>query len=255
MGIFSKSSKFEYKLIPSTPEQTAARSYLEGLYQQDIVHPEQQVAELSDSERAIQGQVGSYLTGSQGNYDTASSYFQDVLSDEYNPEESRYYQGLRSQIDRQKGEAQAGVRRTAQKAGSARSTPYLGIEAQTGQRYDEAKDVALGGLLQDERQFKAQAGQSLSNLDSQRVSQLGAADQIASKEREIEQMKFNAAYQKIINDLLAPYQYQANIASALLNEVRYQGVQSGGGMTDLGFVTSAAIQGFEGAAKAKMAAG
>ena len=31
---------------------------------------------------------------------------------------------------------------------------------------------------------------------------------------------------------MAPYTYQANIASALLNEQRYAGVQTGGGPTD-----------------------
>ena len=239
MGLFTKDKKLKFAAIPSTPGQDQARSYLTSLFGQNMDFPEMEVADLSGTEQDIQGQIRKYLSGSQGDYDTARGYFNDVLTDKYDPATSQYYQGIRGQIDTQKGEAQAQVRRTAQKAGSARSTPFMGIEARTGQEYDNQKDVVLGNLLQQERDRKAQASMGLSQLRGQEISQLSAADQVASKEREIQQQKFQAAYQKILQDLLAPYTYNAQIASTLLNEQRYAGYTTGGGMTDAGFYLNA----------------
>ena len=235
MGLFTKDKKLEFEKIPSAPEQDQARNYLQGLYTNNLNYPEMGVAELSDSERSVQDQIKQYLTGSQGDYALSRQYFTDVLNDNYDPATSQYYAGVRGQLDTQKAEAQAGVRRTAQKAGSSRSTPFLGIEAKTGQAYDYEKDRVLGAMTQAERDRKAGAATSLASLRGQEINQLGTADQIASKEREIQQMKLQAAYNKVIQDMLAPYLYNANIASAILNEVRYAGVQTGGGLTDLGF--------------------
>lgn len=234
MGLFTKDQKFKFKQIPSTPEQDEARSYLTNLFRQNLSFPELQVADLTGNEQRIQSYISNYLSGFGQDYNLARKYYTDVLEGEYDPAESQYYQGIRNQLDTQKGEAQAQVRRTAQKAGSARSTPFLGIEARTGAEYDTQKDVVLGGLLQDERQFRAQAASGLSDLRGQEVAQLSAADQLAAKERMIQQMRFQAAYEKILNELLAPYTYNAQIASYILNEQRYMGVQTGGGLSDLG---------------------
>jgi hypothetical protein len=240
MGLFTKDKKLEFELIPSTPGQDRSRDFLEGLYERDIKHPEQQIAGLSGNEQTIQDDLSKWLTASSESFDQATGYYKDVLQGGYDPETSRYYQGIRNQLDRGKEEGQAGVRRTAQKAGSARSTPFLGVEAAVGQKFEDAKNVTLGGLLQDERRFKAGSAEALTSASGQRVGQLGAADDIAAKPRELEQMQFNAAYQRILNDLLAPYQYQANIASMILNETRYTGIQTGGGLTDVGFGTQIA---------------
>jgi hypothetical protein len=64
---------------------------------------------------------------------------------------------------------------------------------------------------------------------------MAAASEIAAQERRVEQAKLAAAYDAALQTLLAPYNYNATIAMALLNEPRYVGVQTGGGMTDLGF--------------------
>lgn len=234
MGLFTKDEEFEFNLIPSTPEQNEARSYLSTLYKNSINYPELQIAELTPTERQVQGYLSNYLQGFGGDYELAAGYFRDVLGGEYDPYTSRYYEGMRNQLDTQKSQAQAQVRRTAQKAGSARSTPFLGIEQQAGQQYDYQKDKVLGGLELEERQLRAGAAQGLANVRGQELAQLSAVDQLAAKERMIEQMKYQAAYEKMINDLLSQYQYNAQIASMILNEQRYMGVQTGGGMSDLG---------------------
>ena len=232
MGLFTKKKKTKFELIPDAPGQGEARDYLEGLYQADISHPERQIADLTGTEQDIQSQLANWLTASSENFDTATGYYKDVLEGGYDPETSRYYQGIRNQLDRGKEEGQAGVRRTAQKAGSSRSTPFLGVEASVGQKFEDAKNVTLGGLLQDERRFKAGSAGALTAAGSQRVRDIGAAGEVAERPREIEQARFDAAYQKILQDLLAPYTYQADIATQILNEPRFQGVQTGGGQKD-----------------------
>ena len=205
----------------------------------DLKFPTLQIAGLTDTEKTVQDQVASYLQTAPADFELSSNYFRDVLKGEYDPETSRYYKGIRGQLDTQKDDAQADVKRSAQKAGTARATPSLGIEQRAGQDYDFEADKVLGSLLQDERQFMAQAGQVLPALKSEQLNQLGAADQIASKPRMIEQMRKQATYDKMVNDMLAQYKYQANIAMALLNESRYVGYGTGGGLTDLGFLVSA----------------
>lgn len=228
----------KFKLIPDAPGQGEARDFLEGLYERDIRHPERQIADLSGTEQTIQQQLADWLNVSSENFDTATGYYRDVLSGGYDPETSRYYQGIRSQLETGREEAGAGVRRTAQKAGSARSTPFLGIEARTEQEYRDAENVILGGLLQDERRFKAGSAEALTTAGSQRVRDIGAAGDIGALPRELEQMRMDAAYQRILLDLLAPYTYQADIAAMILNETRYQGIVKGGGLTDLGFAST-----------------
>jgi len=238
MGLFTKKKSYKFKEIPSTPEQDAARSYLTGLLYNKIQYPTLKIAPMTDSEKTVQDQVKSYLANAPADFDTAAGYFRDVINDQYDPATSMYYEGFRREADTAKSEAQAQVRRSAQKAGVARSTPSLGMEARTGMDYDSRTMQLLGSLLQDERNFKSQAAQVLPQMRGSQVSQLAVADQLASKPREIQQARYQAAYEKIVNDMLAPYLYNANIASAILNEPRYQGYTSGGGLTDWGNIAT-----------------
>ena len=240
MVLFTKDKKLEFEVIPSTPQQDKARNFLEDLSQRDLDFPERGVAGLSANEQTIQDQLSRWLTASSDTFDQATGYYSDVLSDQYDPETSRYYKGIREQLETGREEAEAGVRRTAQKAGSARSTPFLGVEAKTGAAYRAKESEVLGGLLQDERRFKSEAASKLTSAGGQRISQLGAAEDLAAVPRSIEQMQLDAAYQKILQDLTAPYTYQAQIASQILNEPRFAGIQTGGGLTDLGFAASVA---------------
>jgi hypothetical protein len=239
MGLFSKDKSFKFKLIPSAPEQTQARSYLTGLMDNNIQFPTEGIADLTPTEQQIQGQLPSYLDQIASDFDTTRGYYNDVISGEYDPRTSDYYQGYRQEQDMAKEDAIAGVSRLGQKAGMARSTPVLGVQAKTGQAYDAQKLTQLGALYENERANMNNAAGSLSNLGGQQLNQVSQVEQLAQVQREQEQMKLSAMYQAVLQTLLAPYQFNAQIAGALLNEQRYMGVETGGGLTDLGFMVNA----------------
>lgn len=232
MGLFSKDKKMKFALIPSTPEQTQARSYLNNLYQQDIQYPTEQIADLTPSEQTIQGQLPSIIAGMEQNYGLAENYYKDVLSGKYDPMTSAYYQGVRGTAETQKQMAQSAVLRQGQGVGANRSTPTYALAAQTGQNYDNAALQTLGQLQLAERNNQANAAQGIQNVQSNRVTGLSQVEQLAQVARQNQQMKMSAAYNAAIQTMLAPYTYNAQIASALLNEQRYVGYQTGGGLQE-----------------------
>jgi hypothetical protein len=246
MGLFSKDKKLKFKLIPSTPEQTQARNYLVGLMDQDIQFPTEQVAPLTGTEQQIQGSLPSYLNQIAEDFDTTRGYYNDVLSGGYDPSTSDYYQGFRAEQNRLKQDALLGIARQGQMAGMSRSTPVLGVQARTGAAIDDATLRQLGLLYENERARRDQAAGFLSQLGGQELSQVGQVEQLAAIQRQQEQMKLSAMYQAALQTLLAPYQYNAQIAGALLSEQRYAGYTTGGGLTDLGFMISAASNAISG---------
>lgn len=235
MGLFSKSKKLKFKKIPSTPEQDAARSYLVDLQNQTLQFPEMGIADLTGTEQQVQGMLPSYLTDMEQDYGAARGYYNDVLNDRYDPRTSPFYQGFRQEMDISKAQGQLDVARAAQKAGVGRGTPSVGVQGKVGAYYDSQTLQMLGQLLENERNRKASAAAALPALSSQYAGNMAAASEIAAQERRVEQAKLAAAYDAALQTLLAPYNYNATIAMALLNEPRYVGVQTGGGMTDLGF--------------------
>jgi len=238
MGLFTKSKKLKFKLIPSTPEQTAARNWLQDLYQQDFQAPLQGVAGLTPTEQNIQDDVSRFLTESGRDYSAASNYYRDVLSGGYDPRTSPAYEGFRQEANALRARSQQEIARAAQKAGMSRSTPVTGIQGRTGAEYDSAILRALGDLYERERDRQTGAAAALPALRSQEINTMSQSAALAAEERAVEQNRLNALYEQAMHNLLAPYTYQANIASSLLNEQRYTGYTTGGGMTDFGFLAS-----------------
>ena len=212
-------------MIPSTPEQDSARSYLTDLQNRDLQFPTKGVADLTGTEQQIQGQLPSYLNQIDADFDTMRGYYNDVLSGGYDPRTSDYYQGFRAEQDSLKKDAQLDVARAAQKGGMARSTPSVGIQARTGQAYDNQTLQQLGLLYENERVRQGQAAGLLTQIGGQQLSQVGQVEQLAAIQRQQEQAKLSAMYQAALQTLLAPYQHNAQIAEALLNEQRYYGYQ------------------------------
>lgn len=240
MGLFSNDSEFEFEKIPSTPEQDQARSYLMNLMGNDIQFPTEGVAELTGTEQQIQAQLPSYLNQIASDFDTTRGYYNDVLSGDYDPRTSDYYAGYRQEQDMAKRDALLDVARLGQMAGMSRSTPVVGVQARTGTQYDTQKLQQLGALYENERTRMGNAASGLSNLGSQQLDQVSQVEQLAAVQRQQEQMKLSAMYQAALQTLLAPYKFNAQIAGSILGEQRYMGVQTGGGLTDLGFMVSAA---------------
>jgi hypothetical protein len=239
MGLFTKSQSFKFKEIPSTSEQNRARNWLEGLYRKDMQFPLQGTADLTGTQQDIQTQLQGLLDQSGGDYQAVADYYRNVLNGGYDPKTSDFYQGFRQEATTLKQMGQRDVARSAQKAGMARSTPSVGMQGLVGADYDSKILQVLGGLYEQERDRQGQAAAGLPSLRGQQVGTMGAANQIAETARRVEQEKLDALYNQAFHTLLAPYTYQAKIAMALLNEPRYLGVKSGGGLTDLGFLTNA----------------
>lgn len=232
MGLFTKSKKLKFKLIPSTPEQETARNWLQSLYLQDFQAPLQGTADLTPTEQQIQGELGNFQSASGQDYSTAASYYRDVLGGGYDPRTSPAYEGFRQEADALRRRSQQDVARAAQKAGMARSTPVTGIQSRTGAEYDSLILRALGDLYERERDRQTHAAGALPALRGQQIDTMARTSDLAAMPRQLEQHRLDALYQQAMQNLMAPYTYQANIASALLNEQRYAGVQTGGGLTD-----------------------
>lgn len=233
MGLFTKDKSLKFAKIPSAPEQKQARSYLVDLMENNLQFDPQPVADLTDTEKQIQGKLPSYLSMADSDFNSARDYYNDVLSGNYDPSKSDYYQGFRNEQDRLKKETQLGIARAGQKAGIARSTPVLGTQAKAGAQIDDQTLQQLGLLYENERTRMANAANELPQLTSRNLSNVGTIENLASIARQQEQDRLSAMYQAALQTMLAPYNYNAQIASALLNEQRYTGYETGGGMTDL----------------------
>lgn len=245
MGIFTKEKSLKFKAIPSAPEQTEARGYLQGTYQQELKFPTQQIADLTPEEQMIQGALPDYFAQSGGDYNLARNYYADILSGKYDPLTSPYYQGMRTNLEARKKAGVQGVLRSQQSQGVLKSGPTAALAAEQERMYNADIGTLEGGLLNEERNRMGQAAAGLPALSESRLSTMAGVSQLAEKKRLIEQDRNQAAFETAISDMLAPYLYNAKIAMALLNEQRYAGYETGGGLTDLGFMTAAA-SGFAG---------
>lgn len=174
-------------------------------------------------------------SGMQNNYNLARGEIQDTLKGNYDPRDSDYWRGFRQEANRLKEEAQTDVRQRSQLGGMLKSSPSAGIEAESNQRYDSAILQELGKLQENERQRRLNAAGMAGQVDSQHLSNVSGANQIADQQRQIEQARNDELYRTAMYEVLAPYKHQYKLALSLLNEQRYTGVQTGGGLTDLGF--------------------
>lgn len=234
MGLFTEKAKFKFKKIPSAPEQKQARGYLQSLYQEPLEYPTLEIAGLTPTEQMVQGALPDYFAESEGAYNQARNYYADILSGKYDPLTSPYYQGMRTNIEARKKAGIQGVVRAGQTQGMLKSGPTAALGAETGRMYDADIAALEGQLLEAERSRMGGAAAAIPSLENQRLARMAGISDLAMKERLIQQARNQAAFEAAINDMLAPYLYNAQIASALLNEPRYVGVQTGGGITDLG---------------------
>ena len=241
MGLFTKKEKFKFHQIPSTPEQTAARSHLTGLYQDNINIAPREVAGMSPVQQQLQGYLSGMAGNQMDNFQLSQDHLRATLSGDYDPRTSLYYQGVRGELDEMKGQAQAQTQQHAQLGGMARSSPAAGAISQTGRQYDQMAAQTLGQLTDAERQRQMQAAGMLPQQDAQMAQSLQLQQQM-DMERQIQQERNNAMYEAFMGELMMRYQQQAGIAMSILGEQRYIGVQSGGGLTDLGFFMNASSQ-------------
>jgi len=221
--------------IPSTPGQTEARGSIMDSMRKDIKHPTQQVAPLTKTEMGLQSQANYAIDQSQSDYDLTRSYYQDILKGNFNPQTSSYYEGFRTLQDTQKDKAQQQIKRQGQGAGMNKGLHTAALEAQTGLQYDAVKQQELGRLELAERDAQDRAAAGLPAATGQRMQTILQGQTMAQIEREQQDRKNTAMYTTAMNDILAPYVYNAQLALAIMGEQRYISQETGGGATDLGF--------------------
>lgn len=236
-----------WRMLPSTRQQTAARKWINEKYQQNLTFPTFQVPELTEQEKAIQSMSAGTLQSGGALYDQMMKYYSDVLAGGYDPRTSTYYSGLRQESEDLKAQSNSALLRGQQRGGMFGSLPNQRVLSENTRKYDTALTTQLGGLYENERSRMGQAAAAIPQAEGQRISNLGAGYQIAQTERMVEAQKAQAEYDQIVNTMLAPYQYQYQLAMALLSEQRYYYKQKSSG-TNWGQIAGSLIGSFAGPA-------
>lgn len=193
MGFFSSTKEVKPRKMQERPEQTQARNYLAGLYQQDINLPTQQVAGMSDIEKSGQKLLSNWVQ---------SSSYQD-------PYESAVYQNVRTENRLARDDAAARLKKDAQAAGSSGSAAATQKAlGDLNSRYDQNAASTLANLTVNER----------NRADAITQEKINASASIGALQRQLENQQNVADYQAAMQNILAPYQYQSQLASLVLSD-------------------------------------
>lgn len=235
-----------WKQIPSTPQQIEARNILMDALRTKLNFPSQQIVGLSPEEESNLSLLYKSLTQGSTGEQTAMNEINRILGGEYyDPNQDQYYRGVRDELSRLKGEAVQATGARAQQAGMYRSSTGVGMEAKTGREYDSALMQVLGSLSSQERDRRMTATGMASDIGQRQTQNLMAGQQVLSLPRMIEQARADADYNELLQELLAPYEYQLPIANTILGEQQfyYKKKSSSGLGSALGTAIGTAIGG------------
>ena len=133
--------------------------------------------------------------------------------------------------------------------GISRATPSIKAEYKAGLAFDAELNRVGYDLLQIQRNFMTQVATRLTDTRGQQMRGLVQADEIAEKPRVLEQERMNAAYNTMVNNMLAPYVYNAESAQNVLNEQRQNAWRQGGDLKEWArgaFMVGAAVAAYYG---------
>lgn len=229
MGLFTEKEKIE---TYQTPESRRAGGYMSSLMGQELTAPGRQVAQLSPFQRSLMESAQASLPQMQQYYQTAGDVMMSTARGDYDPYTGQHYQNLREQGERAKTEAGTQARQRAEMGGALYSTPGAALESDARTGVESVLQNELGRLYESERQRQMGAAQALPGLAAQQTAQYGQMASLTDFQRQVEQQQYDAVYQQAMQQMMAPYQYNAALAQALYNP---QTVVTGGGLTDLGF--------------------
>ncbi len=216
MSFFS-ATKSKEKLKPRTAESKAGGSWLMDFMKRwESDYPQQQVAGLTDLQRADQGRLADYQSKGTEGYNLAMGQTRKTLAGDYDPRTSDYWKGFRQEGEQVRGKSNEAIRRRAQAGGMLQSSPYANIEAQANRELDSFMLRKLGELYETERGRQDTAANRAGNLGQQQFGNLLAGQGMAEMPRMIEELRNAAIYEEQIQELLHAYTYQANIAQAMM---------------------------------------
>lgn len=225
--IFKSSRSGEgFKQIPSEPEQTEARKYLESLYKKDVQFPTRKVPGMTGIEAEGQKWLQDYLNiGIPSGISTGIGQLKKTVEGGYDPMTGPAYQGYREASKMEEEEAINQLRRRLQLVGHGDySSPALKQEGATRRGYSADRMGYLGALYDRERDRQTGAAGPLIEASDyaskQPLRKTEAATAYGGLPRQIEAAQEEADYIALLQTLLFPYQQQAPIASTILGETR-----------------------------------
>lgn len=233
-SLFTEPTKIE--LGPQSEASKAGQAYLTKLIGTAPNVALQGTAGLTPVQMAIQQSLSGLLAKSGQAGDLASKEYSSILEGDYDPRTSPYYEGLRQEAERLKKEGVTGLRQRAELGGMLGSSTGAVAEGSFVSEANSALLKELGRLMETERGRKLLAAEGIQGAEAQRLGNIAAVGGIADIERDIEQQRADALYEQAMQQMLFPYQYQANIANSLLG-YSPETVITGGGLSDFGYMT------------------
>jgi hypothetical protein len=244
MGLFTKDEKIN--ILPQSEESKAGSAYLQKLLgQQTPDIPQQQVAGMTAMEKAINSYLPQYLASSGESADMARGIYGDILSgSNYNQQADQ----LKKDYEWSSAGGLNELRRRANMGGMLDSTNAIGQEQNYLNQGQSTLMNQLNSLREQDTNKKLTAAKGIQDTESQQLQNVAAVGALAKNERDIEQQQNNALYQRLMTQIMFPYQQQAEIANSLLN-YKNEYVTTGGGANDLGMIlgmAGSALGGFAG---------
>jgi hypothetical protein len=237
--------KVSVKKAPRSAESIAGGQYLMDLLKRgdDLDYPRRQVAGLSDTQFGNIDLMQDWLTNGTEGENLAMDEFKKILGDEYDPRTSDFYKGFRDEANALKTEEASAIRRRSQMGGMLNSSPSVRAEADNNRRWDNMVLQQLGQMYETERGRKTQAAGSAADLGQRKVGNMLTSQDFMDQARQITQQEYNAAYEEIVQELLAPYSVVAPVAVAMMNHSQDY-YSTGGGdkdwVKDMGIISGMA---------------
>lgn len=230
MALFTEEQKIQQ--LPLTGGAGKAEDYLTTLMKKKFpTIPTQDVAGLTPAQLLIQsmmpGAIGD-VTGAAGD---AGDFYRSLLSDNYDVLSDPRFEALKIQAEENARTAETATKRAGEKSGMLMSTPTEQAVYKNVAATQSPLLAAMGDLLSQREGQRMEAAKGVQSTEAQKLSSLSGISNIADLQRTIEQMQADAIYNQALQQILAPYQYNAQIAQALLsNQAPY--MITGGGLKD-----------------------
>lgn len=240
MGLFTKDKKANR--IAPPPVATEARGQIESFIKQqpfgtapDI--PTREIAGTTALQDELRRIAGSQVTGED--FGISADVLRQEAQRDVDVATSPEFEGFRRQIQDLETQQQTGIRQRGEIAGQLVSSPTASLEAENVRKFDTALLQEFARLERQNRQDKVNAASKLTELGTERIGQVAAVNKIVDQERAIEQARNDAIYNQAISTVLFPYQEQLQLF-ALATGQKDDFTVTGGGLSDIGFLASAA---------------
>ncbi|MCE5324953.1 MAG: hypothetical protein LLG01_00915 [Planctomycetaceae bacterium] len=209
MGLFNSSIKLK---DTRTPNAKWADKYLTDLLGAPTPKiPEEQIAEMSDAEKLAQELVGEYGTSTAEGLDTLRGMAgapDDITQD---PTISALLDVIGKKGDMAANRLSRSLMLRGGRGGA-------GADMLGRQVTDTQKEMlaAAAPYAESAKQRKMSAAQLLNTLgESSALNRLNALSTTGSLPRTLQQMRNSAAYQRLMTEIMFPYQQKANLAGQI----------------------------------------